>query len=124
MAPALAEKARPATTPSRQASTPRLISQPAPCAFRPTPYIYLVASELPKKRRHTEVSVPYSGGGSAIGWHNNTLKIGVVFGCDQHPHSDVRALLAARPSYSQGESHGSTINPAGRLNEHAESRSC
>jgi hypothetical protein len=53
---------------------------------------------LPKKRRRTEVSVPYSGGGGAIGWDNNTLKIGVVFGCDQHPHF-VRPRIAcgARP---------------------------
>ena len=27
--------------------------------------------ELPKKRRRTEVSVPCSGSGGAIGWHNN-----------------------------------------------------
>ena len=36
-----------------------------------------LAPELPKKRRCTEVSVPYSGGGGAIGWHNSTLKINV-----------------------------------------------
>ncbi len=33
--------------------------------------------ELPKKRRRTEVSVPYSGSGGAIGRHNSTLKIDV-----------------------------------------------
>ena len=55
--------------------------------------------ELPKKWRRTEVSVPYSGSGSAIGWHNNTLKIDLMF-----VYADaisirilhVRALLAAR----------------------------
>jgi hypothetical protein len=36
-----------------------------------------LAPDLPKKRRCTEVSVPYSGGGGAIGWHNNTLNINV-----------------------------------------------
>ena len=36
----LAGKARPATTASRQASTPRLISQPPPCALRSTPYMH------------------------------------------------------------------------------------
>ncbi len=59
--------------------------------------------ELPKKWRRTEVSVPYSGSGSAIGWHNNTLKIDLMF-----VYADaisirilhVRALLAApRPSH-------------------------
>jgi len=59
----------------------------------------------------------YSGGGGAIGWHNNTLKIGVVFGCDQHPHF-VRPRIACdgASSYSQRESHG-TINPAGKLSQ-------
>jgi hypothetical protein len=55
--------------------------------------------ELPKKWRRTEVSVPYSGSGSAIGWHNNTLKIDLMF-----VYADaisirvlrVSALLAAR----------------------------
>jgi hypothetical protein len=39
----LAGKARPATTPGRQASTMRLISQPPPCALRSTPYVFLRA---------------------------------------------------------------------------------
>ena len=71
----------------------------------------------PKKRRRTEVSVPCSGSGGAIGWHNNTLK-------NRCSCSDaisirilhVRALLAARvplilkvkvmevPSILQGDS--------------------
>jgi hypothetical protein len=63
----------------RTASIQRQLSQAPPCALRSTPYIEFVGQvavcpELPKKRRYTEVSVPYSGGGGAIGWHNNTLK--------------------------------------------------
>ena len=54
---------------------------------------------MPKKRRRTEVSVPYSGSGSAIGWHNNTLKIDLMFvyaAAISIRILHVRALLAAR----------------------------
>jgi hypothetical protein len=50
----LAGKARPATTPSRQASTPRLISRPPPCALRSTTYVVLWAgSSLPQTAQKT-----------------------------------------------------------------------
>jgi hypothetical protein len=35
--------------------------------------------ELLKKRRRTEVSVPYSGSGGAVGRHNNILKTDFMF---------------------------------------------
>ena len=86
----------------------RLIFQLRYCGLRSTPpHAYIKASsnllrELPKKRRRTEVSVPYSGSGSAIGWHNNTLKIDLC-SCTRMrsaPRSArPRAACGARPSH-------------------------
>ena len=72
-----------------------------PCALRSAPYVYFLdkqqlVHELPKKRRRTEVSVPYSGGGGAIGRHNITLKIGVRVRVRSASALCTRALLAAR----------------------------
>jgi hypothetical protein len=67
-----------------------------------------LVQELPKKRRRTEVSVPYSGSGSAIGWHNNTLKIDLCSCTRMRSASafctSARCLRRAALS-SKGESH-------------------
>jgi hypothetical protein len=50
----------------------------------------MLARELPKKRRPTEVSALIIGSGGAIGRHNSDLKvdIGLHCGCRRHPQID------------------------------------
>ena len=41
----------------------------------------MLARELPKKRRPTEVSALIIGSAGAIGWHNSSLKVHLKFHC-------------------------------------------
>jgi hypothetical protein len=59
----------------------------------------MLARELPKKRRPTEVSALIIGSAGAIGWHNSDLKvdIGLHCGCRRHPQVDyARACSCVR----------------------------
>ena len=59
----------------------------------------MLARELPKKRRPTEVSAFIIGSAGAIGWHNPNLKVdsGLHCGCQWHTHGgDVRPLGCVR----------------------------
>jgi hypothetical protein len=49
----------------------------------------MLARELPKKRRRTEVSALIIGSAGAIGWHNFDLKnMSLHCGCRWHPQID------------------------------------
>jgi hypothetical protein len=90
----------------------RLISRPAIVLSTHHPMF----AELPKKRRRTELPVPYSGSGSAIGWHNSTLKIDVRVRMRSASGfcTSARCLQCASSSL-KGKSDASSINPARRV---------
>jgi hypothetical protein len=58
----------------------------------------MLARELPKKRRPTEVSALIIGSAGAIGWHNPNLKVDLTYcGCRRHTHGgDARPPGRAR----------------------------
>jgi hypothetical protein len=72
-----------AATPGRLTFRPAIVLYIRQPTYTCTGKLWLVR-ELLKKRRRTEVSVPHSGSGGAVGRRKNILKIDLVRvrGCD------------------------------------------